>query len=116
MEETRKDKLQLLVRRFFLIVTDIVLINGSIILALVMRFDVNISLIEPQYIDNYKATWILFTIITLIIFWFFRMSKCFIVSIRIVDSLAVSLVFSTLRIAIVVLRGNVIHFLFTEQR
>ncbi len=73
MEETRKDKLQLLVRRFFLIVTDIVLINGSIILALVMRFDVNISLIEPQYIDNYKATWILFTIITLIIFWFFRM-------------------------------------------
>lgn len=73
MEETRKDKLQLLVRRFFLIITDIVLINGSIILALVMRFDVNISLIEPQYIDNYKATWILFTIITLIIFWFFRM-------------------------------------------
>ncbi len=73
MEETRKDKLQLLVRRFFLIITDIVLINGSIILALVMRFDVDISLIEPQYIDNYKATWILFTIITLIIFWFFRM-------------------------------------------
>ena len=73
MEETRKDKLQLLVRRFFLIITDIVLINGSIILALVMRFDVNITLIEPQYIDNYKATWLLFTIITLIIFWFFRM-------------------------------------------
>lgn len=73
MEETRKDKLQLLVRRFFLIITDIVLINGSIILALVMRFDVNIALIEPQYIDNYKATWLLFTIITLIIFWFFRM-------------------------------------------
>lgn len=73
MEETRKDKLQLLVRRFFLIITDIVLINGSVILALVMRFDVDISLIEPQYIDNYKATWILFTIITLIIFWFFRM-------------------------------------------
>lgn len=73
MEETRKDKLQLLVRRFFLIITDIVLINGSIILALVMRFDVNISLIEPQYIDNFKDTWILFTIITLIIFWFFRM-------------------------------------------
>lgn len=73
MEETRKDKLQLLVRRFFLIITDIVLINGSIILALVMRFDVNIALIEPQYIDNYKATWLLFTIITLIIFWVFRM-------------------------------------------
>ena len=49
-------------------------------------------------------------------FRFFRMSKCFIVSIRIVDSLAVSLIFSTLRIAIIVLNGNVISFLFTEQR
>ena len=27
MEETRKDKLQLIVRRFFLIITDIILVN-----------------------------------------------------------------------------------------
>lgn len=73
MEETKKDKLQLLVRRVFLIVTDIFLINGSILLALIMRFDVKIFSIEPQYIDNVKHTCIWFTLITLIIFWCFRM-------------------------------------------
>jgi FlaA1/EpsC-like NDP-sugar epimerase len=73
MEATRKDKLQLLVRRIFLIITDIALINGSLMLALVMRFDVNISSIEPQYIQHFKDTWLIYTIATLIIFWFFRM-------------------------------------------
>ena len=51
MGETRKDKLQLIIRRFFLIITDIILINGSVILSLVMRFNVDFSAIEPQYID-----------------------------------------------------------------
>ena len=73
MGETRKDKLQLIIRRFFLIITDIILINGSVILSLVMRFNVDFSAIEPQYIDSFKDTWIPFTIITLIIFWCFRM-------------------------------------------
>ena len=73
MGETRKDKLQLIIRRFFLIITDIILINGSVILSLVMRFNVDFSAIEPQYIDSFKDTWIPFTIITLIIFWRFRM-------------------------------------------
>ncbi len=73
MEETRRDRIQLLVRRFFLIITDIALINGSLILALVMRFDVNISSIEPQYIQHFKDTWLLYSIITLVIFWCFRM-------------------------------------------
>lgn len=41
MGETRKDKLQLIIRRFFLIITDIILINGSVILSLVMRFNVD---------------------------------------------------------------------------
>lgn len=71
--ETRKDKLQLIVRRFFLIITDIILINGSVILSLVMRFNVDIAAIEPQYIESFKDTWIPFTVITLIIFWCFRM-------------------------------------------
>ena len=52
MGETRKDKLQLIVRRFFLIITDIILINGSVILSLVMRFNVDIAAIEPQYIES----------------------------------------------------------------
>jgi FlaA1/EpsC-like NDP-sugar epimerase len=56
-----------------LIITDIALINGSLMLALVMRFDVNISSIEPQYIQHFKDTWLIYTIATLIIFWFFRM-------------------------------------------
>ena len=73
MGETRKDKLQLIVRRFFLIITDIILINGSVILSLVMRFNVDIAAIEPQYIESFKDTWIPFTVITLIIFWCFRM-------------------------------------------
>ena len=50
MEETRKDKIQLIVRRFFLIITDIILINGSVMLSLLMRFNVDYLAIEPQYI------------------------------------------------------------------
>lgn len=73
MEETRKDKLQLLVRRVFLIITDILLINGAVYLSLIMRFNVEISSIEEQYIRNYEKAVIPFTIITLVIFWFFRM-------------------------------------------
>ena len=41
MEETRKDKLQLIVRRFFLIITDIILVNGCVFISLVMRFNVD---------------------------------------------------------------------------
>ncbi|MGN0328179.1 MAG: polysaccharide biosynthesis protein [Lachnospira sp.] len=73
MEETRKDKLQLLVRRFFLIVTDIILVNGSLLLALLMRFDVSLESIEPQYLEVYKDTFLPYTIITLLVFWCFRM-------------------------------------------
>lgn len=73
MEETRKDKLQLLVRRIFLIITDILLINGAVYLSLIMRFNVEISSIEEQYIRNYEKAVIPFTIITLVIFWSFRM-------------------------------------------
>ncbi|MDO5381655.1 MAG: nucleoside-diphosphate sugar epimerase/dehydratase [Eubacteriales bacterium] len=73
MEETRKDKLQLLVRRIFLIITDIILVNGSLLLALLMRFDVRLEAIEPQYLETYKDTFLPYTIITLLIFWCFRM-------------------------------------------
>lgn len=73
MEETRKDKLQLLIRRVFLIITDILLINGAVYLSLIMRFNVEISSIEEQYIRNYEKAVIPFTLITLVIFWSFRM-------------------------------------------
>ena len=73
MGETKKDRIQLLVRRFFLFLTDTFLLNACVYLSLIMRFDVGIVSIEPQYISNYVENVIPFTIITLIIFWCFRM-------------------------------------------
>ena len=73
MEETRKDKIQLLVIRIALIITDIILINGSVFLSLIMRFDIDIESIPQEYIDKYLDNVIPFTIIALILFWCFRM-------------------------------------------
>lgn len=73
MNETKKDRMQLLVRRFFLIITDILLVNGSVLLSLIMRFDVNIASIPEEYMKVYLDNIIPFTVIALIIFWCFRM-------------------------------------------
>ena len=43
MEETRKDRIQLLVRRICLIITDILLVNGCVFLSLLMRFEIRQS-------------------------------------------------------------------------
>lgn len=72
MEQTRKDKLQLLVRRFFLIITDIILINGSVMLALMMKFNLTFDSIPAEYIEKYQKFALPFTLITLLIFWCFR--------------------------------------------
>lgn len=72
MEQTRKDKLQLFVRRFFLIITDIILINGSVFLALLMRFNLAFDSIPSEYMERYKQFALPFTLITLLIFWCFR--------------------------------------------
>lgn len=73
MEETRKDRMQLIIRRIFLIITDILLVNGSVYLSLIMRFDVSIAAIPEEYTQKYMANLIPFTLIALIIFWCFRM-------------------------------------------
>lgn len=73
MEETRKDKIQLLVRRIFLIITDILLVNGSVFLSLIMRFDIDVASIPQEYIDKYIQNVVPFTLIALLIFWCFRM-------------------------------------------
>ena len=73
MGETKKDRMQLLVRRFFLFLTDTFLLNACVYLSLIMRFDVGIVSIEPQYIDNYVENMLPYTIISLIIFWLFRL-------------------------------------------
>ncbi len=73
MGETKKDRMQLLVRRFFLFVTDTFLLNACVYLSLIMRFDVGIVSIEPQYISNYVENMIPYTIMSLMIFWIFRL-------------------------------------------
>ena len=73
MGETTKDRIQLLVRRFFLFLTDTFLLNACVYLSLIMRFDVGIVSIEPQYINNYVDNMLFYTIISLLIFWVFRL-------------------------------------------
>ena len=73
MGETKKDRIQLLVRRFFLFLTDTFLLNACVYLSLIMRFDVGIVCIEPQYISNYVENVLPYTIMSLLIFWLFRL-------------------------------------------
>ena len=73
MGETKKDRMQLLVRRLFLFLTDTFLLNACVYLSLIMRFDVGIVSIEPQYISNYVENMLPYTIISLLIFWGFRL-------------------------------------------
>ena len=73
MGETKKDRIQLLVRRFFLFLTDTFLLNACVYLSLIMRFDVGIVSIEPQYINNYVDNMLFYTIISMLIFWVFRL-------------------------------------------
>ena len=73
MGETKKDRIQLLVRRFFLFLTDTFLLNACVYLSLIMRFDVGILSIEPQYISNYVENMLPYTIMSLLIFWLFRL-------------------------------------------
>lgn len=73
MGETKKDRIQLLVRRFFLFLTDTFLLNACVYLSLIMRFDVGIVSIEPQYISNYVENMLPYTIMSLLIFWGFRL-------------------------------------------
>ena len=73
MGETKKDRIQLLVRRFFLFLTDTFLLNACVYLSLIMRFDVGIVSIEPQYISNYVENMLPYTIMSLLIFWLFRL-------------------------------------------
>ena len=59
MEETRKDRIQLLVRRICLIITDILLVNGCVFLSLLMRFEISISAIPEEYLLKYQKNMIL---------------------------------------------------------
>ncbi|SEV85693.1 polysaccharide biosynthesis protein [[Clostridium] fimetarium] len=73
MKMTKKDKMQLYVRRIFLFISDIILINIAVFISLIMRFSMSVSAIEPIYINHFKSFIIPYTFVTLVIFWVFRM-------------------------------------------
>ena len=73
MGETKKDRIQLLVRRFFLFLTDTFLLNACVYLSLIMRFDVGIVSIEPQYISNNVENMLQHTIKSQLIIRLFRL-------------------------------------------
>ncbi len=73
MEQTKKDNMQLLVRRVFLLITDILFVNGAVFLSLIMRFDIAISEIPTEYMDAFIVGVIPHTVITLMILWMFGM-------------------------------------------
>lgn len=73
MDERKKDRMQLLVRRFFLIIVDAIILNASVGLALIMRFNISIAAIEPQYVHSFLVNIIPYTLVSLVIFWAFKL-------------------------------------------
>ena len=73
MDERKKDRMQLLVRRLFLVIVDAIILNASVGLALVMRFNISISAIEPQYVHSFLINIIPYTLVSLVIFWAFKL-------------------------------------------
>ena len=67
-----KESIQLLTRRIFLILMDIVLISTASLVALMLRFDLMISRVEPQYLKNMEETLPVLVGATLVIFACFR--------------------------------------------
>ena len=51
---------------------DILLVNGAVLLALLMRFEVTIESIPGEYIYKYEQFMVPFTLIALLVFWFCR--------------------------------------------
>lgn len=64
---------RLLIRQLFLVVLDILIINVSSFMALWIRFDFSIGNIEPKYISELLQYIPINTVITLGIFWLFRL-------------------------------------------
>lgn len=73
MDERKKDRMQLLVRRVFLVIVDAIILNASVALALVMRFNISIAAIEPQYVHSFLVNIIPYTLVSLVIFWAFKL-------------------------------------------
>lgn len=73
MDKKTKNELQLLVRRIFLFVMDVFVVNVAILLSLLMRFDVSLTSIPSSYAAAYFFTVIPYTVVAILIFWIFRL-------------------------------------------
>lgn len=65
--------MQLFVRRTFLIITDIIIINMAVFMSLIMRFDISIAQIPEQYKEAFFRCALPYTLIVLVIFWAFKL-------------------------------------------
>lgn len=64
---------KLLVRRMFLIMLDVLLINGSAFLPLLLRFDFRLSAIPVEFSEAVMVYMPINTVITLVVFFIFRL-------------------------------------------
>lgn len=71
--DQNKNKRQLFIRRLILFIVDVFVLNASVILALLMRFDVSILSIPDHYAEIYKHTAIIYTAASIALFWGFKL-------------------------------------------
>ena len=60
---------------FMLMIYDFITIAGSYLFALLLRFDFSFSLIDKFYIRSYYKTIIIYALICIAVYWFFRLYK-----------------------------------------
>ena len=68
-----RDKKQLLIRRFFLVIYDVCAVVAASLLALLVRFDLSYSKIELKYIDIIEKDLPAMVLITIVVFFFCRL-------------------------------------------
>ena len=72
MKKIIQDK-QLLIRRIFLMCYDVLAVFAASIVALLIRFDLNIKSVPFQYMDEVWRALPFMIIVTLVIFWLLRL-------------------------------------------
>lgn len=60
---------------FMLMIYDFITIAGSYLFALLLRFDFSFSMIDDFYLNSYYRTIIIYALICIVIYWFFRLYK-----------------------------------------
>ena len=73
MKQIKEFDRKLFTRRAFLILLDILIVNFVSYFALLTRFDFNISRVPSRYSEALMNNMAWYTIITIVIFWRFRL-------------------------------------------